>query len=240
MPTLLLHIVSESTLVNEVVRRLRNCYVGIPEVETKKILEKFTRKMKRSGYCEKMRREVLDAGVKIHEEQMEKERRGERAMYRTRKETKEEKRKEGGDKKKNWYKRRNKKGKERKKEERVVTVIMVPYTPKSELMRRMKKVAKKNSMNILFVEKGGHSLVNILGEADPFREEKCGRDACLPCKGQKRNSRCDVRGGAYEISCMEEGCREKGIKYFGECARVPFLRGKEHWKGYQRVDRENS
>ena len=31
----------------------------------------------------------------------------------------------------------------------------------------------------------------------------------------------------------------KGIKYFGECARVPFLRGKEHWRGYQRGDREN-
>ena len=38
-------------------------------------------------------------------EQIKKEKRGERAMYRTR----EKQRKEGGNKKKNWYKRGNKK-----------------------------------------------------------------------------------------------------------------------------------
>ena len=155
-----------TTLVNEVVRRLRNCYEGIPENETKEILEKFTRKMRRSGYNEKMRREVLDAGVKIHREQRGKDKRGEKVMFRTRKETREEKKKDGGDKKKNWYKRGKKKG---IKEEKVVTVIMVPYTPGSELSKRLKEVAKKHNMNILFVEKGGHSLVNVLGEADPFR-----------------------------------------------------------------------
>ena len=54
---------------------------------------------------------------------------------------------------------------------------MVPYTPTSELMRRMKNVAKKNSMNILFIEKGGHSLVNILGEADDSAVVGCyGKD----------------------------------------------------------------
>ena len=100
------------------------------------------------------------------------------------------------------------------------------------------EVAKKNNMNILFVEKGGHSLVNVLGEADPFREEKCGRE-CFPCQGGKRKSRCDVRGAAYEIRCMEEGCLEKNLRYFGECARSAYTRGKDHWRGYQAGNKEN-
>ena len=156
-------------------------------------------------------------------------------MFRTRKEAREEKKEDGGDKKKNWYKKKNKKG---IKEEKVVTVIMVPYTPGSELSKRLKEVAKKNNMNILFVEKGGHSLVNVLGEADPFRDEKCGRE-CFPCQGGKRKSRCDVRGAAYEIRCMEEGCLEKNLRYFGECARSAYTRGKDHWRGYQAGNKEN-
>ena len=119
-------------------------------------MEKFSRKMKRSGHKEKMRREVLDAGVKIHAEQVEKDEAGEKVMFRTRKEAKEEKKKIGGNKQRDWYKKKG-----GAKKERVEAVMMVPYTPESQLLRKFKEITQRNKINIKFVEKGGYSVQNI-------------------------------------------------------------------------------
>ena len=193
-----------TTLVNEVVRRLRNCHKGIPEKETRGILEKFSRKMRRSGHKEKMRREVIDAGVKIHAEQVEKDEAGEKTM------AKEEKKKRGGNKQRDWYKK--KKGGNKK--EKVEAVMMVPYTPGSQLLRKFKEITQRNKMNIKFVEKGGYSVQNLLEESDPFRPPTCGRERCQPCAAAGgRNSKCDSRGGAYEIVCKE--CEEIKAAYYG-------------------------
>ena len=53
-----------------------------------------------------MRREIIDAGVKIHAEQVEKDEAGEKSMFMTRKEAREEKKKRGGTNKEIGTKRR--------------------------------------------------------------------------------------------------------------------------------------
>ena len=61
-----------AALVNETVRRLRNCHESVEESEVAEILSRFGQKLKTSGYCnnEKFRRQVIDAGVKVHREQI--------------------------------------------------------------------------------------------------------------------------------------------------------------------------
>ena len=58
------------TLVQEVVRRMRNCYREMEKEEVGEVLSKFSQKRRDSGYGSKMRREVIDAGVKIYNEQV--------------------------------------------------------------------------------------------------------------------------------------------------------------------------
>ena len=78
------------TLVQEVVRRMRNCDRDIELEEMGAILDKFCQKMRDSGYEQKMRREVIDAGVKIYREQLRKDECGERLLYRRRNGDKEQ------------------------------------------------------------------------------------------------------------------------------------------------------
>ena len=82
--------VKRMSLVQEVVRRIRNCHRNIPREELGEILSTFCQKMRESGYGEKMRREVIDAGVKIYEELIQKEKEGVRPMYYLREENRKE------------------------------------------------------------------------------------------------------------------------------------------------------
>ena len=61
------------TLVQEVVRKMRNCDRDIELEEMGVILDKFCQKMRDSGYEQKMRRKVIDAGVKVYKEQLRKD-----------------------------------------------------------------------------------------------------------------------------------------------------------------------
>ena len=65
------------------VRRLRNCYREMDKEEVAKILTRFAQKMKDSGYDEKIGREVVDEGVKKYREQVRRDDRGERPLYRS-------------------------------------------------------------------------------------------------------------------------------------------------------------
>ena len=93
-------------------------------------------------------------------------------------------------------------------------------------------------LNIKFVEKGGYSVQNLLEESDPFRPPTCGRERCQPCAAAGgRNSKCDSKGGAYEIVCKE--CEEIKAAYYGQTGRKCYRRGLDHWEGYQRGSRDN-
>ena len=93
------------TLVQEVVRRMRNCDRGTEVEEIGEVLSKFSQKMRDSGYEEKMRREVVDAGVKVYREQVRKDEAGERPLYRRRTQDREQK-EEAKRKKRNFWKKK--------------------------------------------------------------------------------------------------------------------------------------
>ena len=57
----------------------------------------------------------------------------------------------------------------------------------------------------------GHSLQNLLEKANPFGTGDCGGgDKCLKCGYGGEGKSCRKRGGAYDITCEEEECKEAG------------------------------
>ena len=129
-------------------------------------------------------------------------RRGEKVLFRSRKERQLQKRSRRS--KTKWWK-------EVKGGQTVpITVVKVPFTPGSKLLKRFQQVTRKHGFPIRFVETSGYSLQNMLERSNPFRKKKCGRPDCFPCVSGG-GGRCDKIGEAYSISCSAEECVEKGV-----------------------------
>ena len=217
--------------MQEVVRRMRNCDRETELEEVGVILDKFCQKMKDSGYEQKMRREVVDAGVKIYREQVRKDEIGERPLYRRRNGDKEQKEKAKKEKRNFWRRKKDKDGGEGEEEQGMIRMpIMVPYTVSGGLVKKFKERAKSCGVEAVFIERTGYSLQNQLEKADPFRGEDCGMRQCFPCEEGGGGGDCEKRGAGYEIVCGE--CTEKVARYDGQSGRNCFIRGIEHKKGY--------
>ena len=134
------------------------------------ILSRFCQKLKLSGYSEKFRREVIDAGVKAYEGQIRVEEAGGRKRFRTRDDDREGRRKKKKDGKYNWWKKPGRSGAV------PVTHMKVPFTHNSGLMKKLEKISRDSRMFVKFVETSGHSLQNILEKSDPFKGPTCGTD----------------------------------------------------------------
>ena len=105
------------------------------------ILDKFCQKMRDSGYEQKMRREVIDAGVKVYREQLRKDESGERLLYRRRNGDKEQ-REQAKKEKRNFWKRKKDKngGADGEVEKRGIKIpIMAPYTPNGGWSKNSRK-----------------------------------------------------------------------------------------------------
>ena len=150
-----------------------------------------------------------------------------------------------------------------KEEERIVSVMFVPYTAGSELVKRLRnaenELAKQTGIKIKMVEKAGVKLVDQLHKSDPWEGGDCERENCLLCKTkvtheEVRRQDCTRRNIVYETWCLscekrdkekieaeeeDEKIREEKIrrmplyKYVGETARSAFERGIEHHNDYE-------
>ena len=162
-----------NTLTQEVKRRLRNYHRDVPKAEVAEILSKFAQKMKNSGYSQHFREQVINAGVLAHEQDLESSRKGEKMMFRSRGERLSQKKVRRNTTK--WWKV------VKEGEQVPMTVIKVPFTPGSKLLKSFQEVTKKHEFPIRFIETSGYSLQNMLEMSDPFREKKCDRTDCFPC-----------------------------------------------------------
>ena len=91
------------------------------------------------------------------------------------------------------------------------------------------------------VERGGSTLMDMLGKANPWESESCGREDCFPCKTEAgRGGNCQAESSTYSVSCQE--CKGRGVdsRYFGETSRTPYLRGQEHLAGLRRGEEDNA
>lgn len=92
-----------TTLVQETVRRMRNCNEIVPEVEKDEILQKWVLKMRRSGYSGNYRQKVLVAAEGIMRQKKKDDIEGKVPLYRGKGYKAKERRLKKEKKGVNWY-----------------------------------------------------------------------------------------------------------------------------------------
>jgi hypothetical protein len=222
-----------NSLTQEVKRRLQNCHEDVPKCEVAEILSQFAQKLKNSGYREKFRWEVINAGVLAHNERVKLDKKGEKVLYRDRNDNKASRKRSKIQNAHNWWKQVH------GEQEVPYSVIKVPFTPNSLLMKQFQEVTKKHEFPIKFMELSGYSLQNLLEKSNPFQEDTCGRPDCFSCTSGG-GGRCDKIGASYEIICDEDICNDRNVKYCGESGRPGYTRGLEHRQGYKAKNLKNA
>ena len=208
-------------LVQQTLRILRNCSEDLPWDITKKHLDQMMRRMQYSGYNQKFRYEVLTSAFNGFEKMKEKDENGEQPLYRSKQWRKEERRIEKESKKKNWYKNGG-----------YDSVIFVPCTQESKLMKKLQEDINDSKLKIKVIEKAGSTLGDILRTSDPRKENKCDRTDCPICTKEGKGN-CRSLSVNYKLTCECESV------YIGTTTRSAYVRGKEHEKYLIKKD-ENS
>ena len=225
-------------LTQECLRIIRNTKIELGVETRNKHLSNFMIKLKRSGYNQKFRIEVLNSALKAFEKMIVDDKKGQKPLFRDRLWNYEERNKAKNSKKLNWYKQGGK--------SIYTSVMFVPPTPGmvlcKELQQREKEVNKFNDERFKMVEAGGVKVENILTQKNPFKKEKCEENDCPLCKNagnEKVIALCSTNNVGYRWTC--ENCKIKNLKrvYEGESSRSARIRGKEHAKGLKNEDPKN-
>ena len=112
------------------------------------------------------------------------------------------------------------------------SIVFVPPTPGSKLMKIYKGIYDENKLEVRVVETAGTPLKRLLQRSDPHAAKRCGRSMCFVCSTDGKGN-CRSTGVTYEITCIS--CADAGrlSKYVGQTARSAYLRGKEHLSSLQ-------
>ena len=114
------------------------------------------------------------------------------------------------------------------------SVLFVPFTPGSELAKRIRYLEEANHQGrdsrIKVVELGGKTLVNTLSNNYPWKPDACNDGECFPCSTNTRGRfvSCRKPGMAYRIFCTI--CPSS--VYEGETSLCLYERGKKHLSEY--------
>ena len=224
------------SLVQEVVRILRNTKEDLPAEVKNNFLSEFSLRMKLSGYSEQFRYEVISSGVTCYEKQLARAAQGTCPLYRPKGYKEDERRRKKMIKKRSWMRPFS-------------TVLFCPPTPNSELAKSLRKIAeeetKDNGWSVKVIERAGIKLQHqVPGLKEPT---DCGKDDCFLHKTGGQGD-CRKEGLVYKgtcLTCIEKGPssevdwdgnlkpveeRNPGTKsiYWGETSYGAYIRGKQH------------
>ena len=212
-------------LTQECLRIILNTSSELGWVVIAEKLTFFMSRMQFAGYDHQFRLEVLKSAIEAHRRMVEKEMQNIRRIHRRREWQKTSRKKDRLEQKKNWFRTGG-----------YDTVLFIPPTPNSELMKEMQQEIKKSGIKMKAVEKSGSKLIKIIQRNDPFRKNNC-RDAkeCFVCLGKHPRS-CRETGVSYKITCLSQNCE---FQYTGKTGLNAYTRGKKHEEEY-RAKREGS
>ena len=163
------------TLIQEVLRILRNCSRRLPWDTVRDHIQAFCARMQFSGHDLRMRTRVVEGAVAAYKRQIQRDKAGEVPLYRPRGWHVEERVRKKRSKRSEWF--RGKRGQHE-------SVIFIPATPGSVLKRRYLQVIWNSSISFAVVVVPGLSLRKRIQRSDPFKAEVCSRaDVCLVCGG---------------------------------------------------------
>jgi hypothetical protein len=217
-----------TTATQEILRRLFNCRRGLPEKIRNKHVNEYMSMLKRSGYTEKFRLEVLKSADAAYCNLIEQEEKGERDMYRRKEDNKLRRWKDKREKGKKW-------------QGDFKSVIFIPFTKNSKLCKELQKteermrIGGRENYRIRIVERAGPTLGQKLVKKNPFKVQECGDRSCLPCNSvdekdrKKKRISCRANGVGYKLTCklcaIEEKEKEKERKRRGEKTKIKSRKG---------------
>ena len=222
-------------LTQECLRRLRNTKIELGEEIRNEHLTKFMLKMKNSGHKVNFRTRILKSSLNAFEKMVEEDKSGKKPLHRNRSWNKENRTKDKENKKNNWYKIDKN---SEKSEKQFTSILFVPPTPGSELLKDIKKrdeeLNKNEKDRINFFEKGCIKIEKLLTNKKPFKTEKWTDKWCPLCKGEYGEIKidCNTNNAGYRWVCKtcEKNRNQKRV-YEGETSRSIRIRTLEHLRG---------
>ena len=198
-----------------------------------------------SGYTEKFRLEVIKAGVEGFEKMIKVEEAGGRPVNRPRTWETDRRQEKKQLKKRNWFSSGGHH-----------VPLFIPHTPNSQLAKLIRAKEEQNNqgrkIRFLICEVGGTKIHNLNWKPNPWGGNKCGRNSCFPCKGE-RGGNCWKPGSTYSLNCEEcksNNSQKRGLnnnrakvevaQYIGESGKNGFERGKQHLKYLEKKDTKDS
>ena len=220
--------VSEKTkrtsLTNEALRRLLCCSPNLEEPLRINVMEDYARMLKRSGYSERFRHEVISDSLRGYQKLLLGEREGGRPVDRSKRYQQLERRRRKQEKGERWYRREARGTRIRE------GIFIIPPTPHSVMAKEFKKICQEElrgtNISMGVTERGGRRLGQELGCTLPGRSsrEPCGRGKCFPCNTGSEGM-CRRTGVGYQIDCVL--CENSNIQsqYAGETGKNLYMRG---------------
>ena len=219
-----------AVMVEEGIRRLRNHSRGLEWETSRKVMELWARKLRRSGYPETVRHQVIKTACDKWDSMCKDEDTGVRPVHRARTWRERERRMEKEAKVSNWH--------QAQRNQVSAPLIIDPVA--GVMVNEMKEVCKKfesvTGMRVVVQTRAGKANKQ-LAKSEPLRNKKCGRDDCLPCSS--RGGSCEKNGAAYEMRCETCLLAGKLCIYDGETGRNFYCRGKEHHAALRLEEQES-
>ena len=185
--------------------------------------------MKNSGYNKNYRIQILDSALKAFDKMVEEDKKGNKPLYRNRSWNRENRLQSKENKRNNWYME------DKKTENSYKSILFVPPTPGSgllkELRNREEELNKNKNERIKIVEKGGKKIEKFLTKKNPFKETKCEDKWCPLCKGNYGEIKlaCNTNNLGYRWICRTCERTKNEVKvYEGETSRSIRIRTMEH------------
>ena len=223
-----------SILVEETLRRLRNCSPEEEWEERGRHLTEFAMSMKNSGHSEFFRNTVMSKAVERYKKELLKHQEGKEDIYRSREVRNEQVAKRGGKaNKETWFRKCN------SENEKITSVLKVPFS-NGLLKRNICKVVENcedpEGTKTKIIEGEGSRLRDMLVQPDPFPKLKCARDDCQTKRknGQDCRETCFQGHVNYTIECDDcEKDQDRKCIYIGETGRGCYERFKGHKEQYR-------
>ena len=218
--------VKRSTMTNEALRRLLSCSPNLEERKKVEVMEDYARLLRRSGYSERFRHEVISDAVRGHQKLLHEVSEGKRPLNRPRGFHEEERRRKREEKGERWYRREERGSQVRE------GVFIIPPTPGSLLAKAFKNICQEElrgtKISMAVTERGGRRLGQELGCTVPGKSDKehCKRETCFTCNTGQLGV-CRRTGLGYQIECMVCSLQIES-KYAGETGKNVFQRGSQY------------
>ena len=229
-----------NVLVQECLRRLRNCGPNQPWAVKVHFMNQLMLDMKHAGHSEHFREIVAIKAISKYKAQVEDSVQGKKPLYRSRAEIKESEAERGGKARKDdWF-----------RVDGYTSTLNVLPTPGSKLARQtadaMKRCPPPEGTKSKIQERGGSTVQRQLVRSNPFPREECGREDCGMCAQKASKGMCYKSNVGYSYVCnrcefarnqqMERGATDEqttAYKYIGETGRTPYTRHLWHMSKYR-------